>query len=60
MSKRKKKKPKRNYLSEWDSTFLGYDTNFYAPLTSCTPKQVHEIAEQVFGSSYYIDFSSIS
>lgn len=61
MPKKKKNKKnnytKHNIINHWDSYFFSSNNN-YIPIKTCSSTEVHEIAIQVFGSSYYIDFSS--
>lgn len=57
--KRRKKNKKRDYLTEWDGTFFHGDYSSYI-FSSTKPADVHKIAEEIFGKTYYIDFDSIT
>lgn len=52
--KNKKRKNNTSYLSNFDNVF-NLDTSYSYLYNSTTPKEIHDIAIQVFGSTYYID-----
>lgn len=57
---KKRKRKKRNYLTEWDGKFYGSNTNQFNPYIiqkHAQPQDIHDAAEKIFGQTYYIDFS---
>ena len=62
MGKKRKKNKKRHYLSEWDGHFFGKSSYGYGgfSLYSTKPEDIHKIATEVFGQTYYVDFTESS
>jgi len=61
MGKKRKNKKKRDYLTEWDGKFYGFHYNETQAHTfaihTANSQDIHEVAQKIFGQTYYIDFS---